>query len=196
MYFGYDYSACRAFLIKILSITGYYDIISAVIVMNINRDETCCFTGHRVIGSNDAQTVRGNLRQAIRMLYREGIRCFISGGAIGFDTEAAAAVVEARRTIPEIRLVLALPCRDQDKLWNASQKAEYSKILAEADEVVYVSEEYTGECMRKRNRFMVDNSCAVLTYIQRPFGGTAYTVNYALDSGRRVINILEVNDET
>ena len=163
--------------------------------MNINRDETCCFTGHRVISSADMQAVRGNLRRAIRALYREGIRCFISGGAIGFDTEAAAAVIEERRTVPEIRLILALPCRDQDKLWNSAQKAAYGRILVEADDVMYVSEEYNVECMRKRNRFMVDNSCAVLTYIQRPFGGTAYTVNYALDSGCRVINVLEVKDE-
>ena len=158
---------------------------------DFNRNETCCFTGHRIVRSEDIDAINNNLKKVIASLYKSGMRRFISGGAIGFDTLASRAVLNAREEFPDIRLTLALPCRDQDRLWNAAQKAEYAEILGSADEVIYVSENYSPECMLKRNRYMVDRSSVVVVYIQYPRGGTVYTVNYALDSGLRVINILD-----
>ncbi len=158
---------------------------------DFKRNETCCFTGHRIIRSEDIDTIKNNLKRAVASLYKGGIRRFISGGAIGFDTLASRAVLSAREEFPDILLVLALPCREQDRLWNAAQKAEYAEILGSADEVIYVSENYSPECMLRRNRYMVDRSSAAVVYIQYPRGGTVYTVNYALDSGLKVINILD-----
>ncbi len=168
-------------------------IISAVIFLNGNNiNATCCFTGHRIIQSEDMDAVRRNLSRVISALFDEGFRRFITGGALGFDTEAALAVLKARDNEPEISLTVAVPCREQDKLWSDDRKELYRKILDEADEVVYVSEEYNPGCMHKRNRFMVDGSAAVVAYINRPKGGTAYTVCYAMDEGRRIINIMDI----
>lgn len=88
---------------------------------------------------------------------------------------------------------LYLLFRAKTRLANGTR---YKKIniqsFSEApDEVIYVSESYTPECMHKRNRFMVDNSSAVIVYILSMSSGTAYTTNYALDSGHcRIINVL------
>ena len=157
----------------------------------LDRDTACCFTGHRIISGGDIEAVRRGLSSAIDALYGDGIRCFISGGAIGFDIEAAEAVISARGGKPDIRLIMALPCEKQDKSWTAVQKKRYRGVLDAADEIIFVSRAYNSYCMRKRNRFMVDNSRVVLAYIKRPRGGTAYTVSYALDSGVKVINVLD-----
>lgn len=60
-----------------------------------------------------------------------------------------------------------------------------------ADKVVYTSQEYTRGCMHKRNRHLVDNSSACISYLTENKGGTFYTVNYAKSKGVEVINIAE-----
>ncbi len=156
----------------------------------IEKGKACCFAGHRIIKSCDKMSVSKNLDYAVKNLYSNGIRSFISGGAIGFDTEAALAVINARREMPDIRLIMALPCPDQDRYWTAGQKAIYRQILEDADEIIYVSDRYDSECMHRRNRFMVDNSSLVLAYIIHIGSGTAYTVKYAIKNDCEVINIL------
>ena len=158
---------------------------------NINQKNTCCFSGHRIVKSQDYDNILANLDKILETLYNTGITNFISGGALGFDTLAAESVIKLRSKYSNIRLILALPCKDQACKWNKIQKNQYTKLLGSADEVIYVSESYTPECMHKRNRFMVDNSSAVIVYILSMSSGTAYTTNYALDSGHcRIINVL------
>lgn len=64
-------------------------------------------------------------------------------------------------------------------------------IKQKADKVVYTSQEYTRGCMHKRNRHLVDNSSACISYLTENKGGTFYTVNYAKSKGIEVINIAE-----
>lgn len=49
----------------------------------------------------------------------------------------------------------------------------------------------TRGCMHKRNRHLVDNSSACISYLTENKGGTFYTVNYAKSKGVEVINIAE-----
>lgn len=157
-----------------------------------NIEETCCFTGHRIIETDNIDEIRNNLSVVIERLYDEGVRRFITGGALGFDTEAALAVIRMRKKLPEIRLTIAIPCQEQYKPWRNSQQELYKEILEDADQIVYVSETYLPGCMHKRNRYMVDNSGTVVAYINQTKGGTAYTVSYAVDKERRIINILDI----
>ena len=150
--------------------------------------KTCCFTGHRMVPSADALRLRAALSETIESLYQEGVKDFICGGAIGFDTLAAKAVLENRKTKADIRLLLAIPCRNQFERWNESQKAVYHAILEEADGVEYLAETYDRGCMLRRNRYMVDHAdVCVAFYNGSARGGTAFTVNYAYQSGIRVI---------
>lgn len=71
------------------------------------------------------------------------------------------------------------------------QFLRYDDIKQKADKVVYTSQEYTRGCMHKRNRHLVDNSSACISYLTENKGGTFYTVNYAKSKGVEVINIAE-----
>ena len=66
---------------------------------------------------------------------------------------------------------------------------EYKDILALADEVRYVCESYCTGCMHLRNKVMVDNSRVLIAYHTDSRGGTAYTVSYAKEKKREIINV-------
>ena len=55
------------------------------------------------------------LVRAITILYGKGVREFRAGGARGFDTLAALTILEFKENHPDVRLVLMLPCKHQDK---------------------------------------------------------------------------------
>ena len=86
-------------------------------------ENVCCFTGHRVI-DDDIEYIEALVRTAIQMLMLNGIDTFVSGGAIGFDTICAKIVIEKKKTNPDVKLFLALPCHNQDRGWNKEQKDE------------------------------------------------------------------------
>ena len=152
----------------------------------------CCFTGHRIISSDDLERTRLVLRRCIRIVSNTcRIRRFYAGGALGFDTLAAEAVLLLRDEGLPIELHLLLPCRDQAARWSARDRAVYEQILARADSIEYISENYTRGCMHARNRALVDGSDLCLAYLTANRGGTLYTCSYALKNGVRLINVAE-----
>lgn len=108
---------------------------------------------------------------------------------MGFDTIAAQAVLDVKRDHPQVRLILVLPCLSQADRWSDNDKAVYEEIKDKADKVVYTSQEYTKDCMFKRNRHLVDGSSVCICYLTEQTGGTAYTVKYAKKNNLRVINL-------
>ena len=112
-----------------------------------------------------------------------------AGGALGFDTLAAQTVLDMKKEYPQLRLILVLPCEDQTREWRSEDIAVYENIKRRSDKVVYVSREYTPDCMHRRNRHLVDHSGTCICYLTRDSGGTAYTVDYARKKGLHVVNI-------
>lgn len=161
----------------------------------MRRSETACFTGHRVIAKKDLGTITYNVEQMTEALIRLGIKNFLCGGAIGFDTLAGFTVIELRERYPNVRLLLILPCRDQDAKWTPAQKATYRKLLCGADEIHYITDKYNDICMLQRNRYMIEHSLCCIAYLTRPYGGTAYTVRLAKEQNMVVHNLAELHLE-
>ena len=153
--------------------------------------KTCCFTGHRNIKKSLISEVKKELEQTLRNLINEGFDVFRAGGALGFDTLAAQTVLELKKEYPTIRLILDLPCRNQSAKWKDKDVKIYESIKSNADEVNYISEEYTENCMKNRNHYLVDNSSICICYKNTNIGGTAYTVRYAESKGLIIINIFK-----
>lgn len=155
------------------------------------RERTACFTGHREISSFQSFTIRRKLKKTLQELIKQGYCYFGTGGALGFDTIAAQTVLDLRKKYPNIKLILVLPCVTQADRWNKNDREIYEYIKEQADKVVYISDQYTRGCMHKRNRHLVENSSVCICYLTQRTGGTAYTVNYALNKGLKVENIAE-----
>lgn len=114
----------------------------------------------------------------------------ISGMALGFDTILALAVLELKAEGLNIKLEAALPCSNQDALWPAESKKQYSSILSRADIVTHVSfGSFTPHCMGLRNIYMIDNADIILAYWDGSTGGTSHAVNQAKRKRKLIINL-------
>ena len=150
----------------------------------------CCFSGHRFF--TYSPEMRNKLKFEVECLILTGVDYFICGGAYGFDM-LAGEIVLGFRQIYNIQLELALPCHEQARGWAQANKIRYDYLLNNADSVNYISDEYYDGCMQKRNRYMVDNSDYCIAYLTQMRGGTYYTVKYALNQGKKVINVASDN---
>lgn len=157
------------------------------------KGQTCCFTGHRFIEPQEAEKVFIKTKEDISLLASKGVKYFGAGGAIGFDTIAALAVLSVREINPEIKLILVLPCKNQTRFWKQADIDIYKYIKSKADKVKYVSNQYYDGCMQKRNRRLVDCSSYCICYLKNDQSGTAYTVNYAKQQGLKIINIADTS---
>lgn len=152
-------------------------------------EQTCCFTGHRRIQPSQVEELNKRLSSVIDTLYKEGVRHFRCGGALGFDSLAALAVIRSKRERSDIRLILILPCIDQTHGWSRVDERIYERIRESADEIVYTATEYSRQNMLLRDRALVDGCGICVAYMNSTSGGTAYTVGYAVRSGLRVLNL-------
>lgn len=59
---------------------------------------------------------------------------------------------------------------------------------------MYISENYTNDCMHKRNRHLVDFSGYCIAYLNKNSGGTAYTVNYACQNDLEIVNLCGISE--
>ena len=151
------------------------------------KEITCCFTGHRSLGSD---FTKEKLKSAIENLIDKGVKVFIAGGALGFDTEAALEVLRQRKAGKDVQLHIYAPCSDQSSRFTFMQKLMYKKILKNADYVDMPDKTYFTGCMKIRNYKMVDNSSYVIAYYTGEFkSGTGQTVRYAQRCGLEIINL-------
>ena len=159
-------------------------------------EKCCAFTGHRPSkfpwGYNEADArcvaLKMALAEQIVKLVDAGYTDFFSGMAEGTDTWTALAVLALKKENPALMLHCILPCKGQADKWSASARELYYSILGQADEVVYVGQEYSKDCMLKRNRYLVDHAaCLLAVYNGEWRGGTAMTVRYARKLGREII---------
>ncbi len=164
-----------------------------------DRANSCCFTGHRpsalpAKGKESAEGMQSLLcllERAIERALEDGVVAFYAGGAQGFDTLAAEAVLRQSEHCTDVSLHLALPGRDQTEGWHKRDLMRYDEILSRAASVWYAADCCSQESMRRRNRYLVDHAGRCVAYLRRMRGGTLYTVNYALESGIPVDNLAE-----
>ncbi|MGN0608767.1 MAG: SLOG family protein [Oscillospiraceae bacterium] len=158
---------------------------------------SCCFTGHRKIQitENLTRILSNNL---CCLIEEYGVTDFYSGGAVGWDTLCAQTVINLRRKYPQIRLHLILPCceEQQTAAWSGRQKAEYREILAAADSVEFISENYYNGCMKKRNARLVElaDFCVCYYNEKNSASGTGQTVRMALKKHIILINLYSIEN--
>ena len=151
--------------------------------------KTCCLTGHRPKGfpwdyadkkCMEHKSYLALLQEKVVDLISDGYRHFISGGALGADSDFAEIVIDLRKcAYPDITLEIAVPCTNQDLKWRAEDKRRYKKICKTADSVNVISEKYTNCCMQKRNEYMVDQSdFVIVVWNGEKQGGTYHTFQY------------------
>lgn len=164
---------------------------------------TVAFTGYRPekmpfraeVTNEDYLRFRERERLVIRDLIDKGYTHFISGMALGFDMWAAEDVLEFRKNDPRLTLESALPFPEQAGSWSKVEQERHAQILSQADRVTLVSTHYSRGCYFARNRYMVNCADAIVCAFDGKSGGTAYTVQYALERQKPVIQISPLTAE-
>lgn len=152
--------------------------------------KSCCVTGHRDIPDDKVEYVRTQLQQEIDSAIADGYNTFYSGFAEGADQLFAAIVADRKQDNKDLHLVAAIP--HPKRLKQLEGDAEATRLLGACDSVGVHSREYTPDCFKRRNQFMVEESGrCIAVHDGRPRGGTASTMRYAqeLDRELRVVNI-------
>lgn len=154
----------------------------------INPDSTCFFTGHRILSNSQIEYLKKEIKIiASYFIEQHNVTDFITGGAIGFDTIAAYTILELKKSYPQIKLHLYLPCTDQAKNWRKSDINAWNDILKQADSHKYIfNHTYMSGCMQMRNRAMVTDSKYCIAYCTRPNSGSASTIAYAKEKGHYI----------
>lgn len=134
--------------------------------------------------------MKKTLRSEIIKAIERGYTAFISGMAIGFDMICAETVFDLKKEYPQLKIIGALPCKTQDSKWSDRDRQRYRKLLEKLDKVRCIYDEYIGaECMRERNKYMVDNSSLLIALYNGKRGGTKSTIDYAKAQGIDIVII-------
>lgn len=158
--------------------------------MQITKEQTLAFTGHRFYEYRLHDKIVARLTATILEAYENGVRCFVSGFAMGFDLIAAETVLTVKNIHTDICLVAVLPYREQSERYNQYSKRKYDDLLSKADQTIVLSENYYTRCFLDRDDFLVENSSMIVAYYDgRNRGGTFYTMNQAERHKVPVVNL-------
>ena len=149
--------------------------------------KTVCFSGHRPEklpdGGNDHSQV---IRTIKSILYKEildsidnGCTTFVTGLARGVDLWAGEMIMELKAQGMPLKLVAAAPYKAHGSSFKGRDRFILGNIFLKADEVIYVCENYSRDCMRLRNEYMVDRSDKLIAVVSDYRSGTGQTIRYA-----------------
>lgn len=149
---------------------------------DFDKETTCSFTGHRILKKDFSEE---KLYCFIENIIKKGYKTFLSGMAIGFDTECFECLIKLKEKY-NIDVIACVPCKNQAEKFNIKDREKYYYLLKKADKIIILYNEYNEKCMSERNKYMVDNSSLLIAYLYVSKGGTYSTVKYALKKGKKV----------
>ena len=136
------------------------------------------FCGHSIISNKEELSKK--LSDTIEELIKEGADVFYLGGYGDFDILSAREVKKAKLNHNNVVSVLVLPYLEH----------KYNKELY--DETVYPDIESVPKryAISARNKWMVDVSDVIVSFVDHDWGGAAKTLEYAKKRGKRVISLV------
>jgi len=159
---------------------------------------TCSFTGHRPDklpwGGNEEDArcaaLKKRLAREIISAHTDGYRRFLCGMARGADLLFCEVALRVRdELLPDITVEAAIPCDAQADSWPEAERERYRADVAACNSVTYVSHAYTPGCMKKRNRYLVDQASRLIAVYTGVSSGTMQTVLFAMRDGLEIITI-------
>lgn len=164
----------------------------------MDKLKTVCFTGHRAqklpwrFCEEDERclTMKKTLWEVTEKAIQRGYDTFLCGMALGFDMICAETVIALRRKYPDIKIIGAIPCKNQDAVWSEYDRSRYRNAVRKLDGIRCIYRKYVGaKCMLERNQYMVDNSSLMIALYNGMAGGTRATIEYARKRGLEIIII-------
>ena len=141
----------------------------------------CCFAGHRDFRDNK---IEEKFMKTIEELYvKENVSYFMVGNYGAFDRFCAHCVRKLKSKYDKITLELVVP-------YLTNEIRKYPEYYEDFDNILIVDNINTPTKYKiiKANRYMVDNSDFMLSYITHTWGGAYITFEYAKTKNLQIIN--------
>ena len=146
--------------------------------------KTCCGFGHRMILADIDDCLYKEIIKAIEA----GYELFYTGSMGEFDALFSTIVRRAKTKYPQIKLVCVKPYFTNDLNTNKEYYSTFYDDIIIPSQIIGV---HYKAAIKARNRWIVDHSDLIFSYIIRNYGGAANTIKYAYNCGKRVINLIE-----
>ena len=153
---------------------------------------TVSFFGHRYI--DNILKVEDRLEEIIRQLLSEHEYCdFLVGRDGEFDQCVSSTIIRVKKHFRDDNSshVLVLPYPRHDYLDNQESFEDYYDEVEVCDEAASA---HFKAAFQKRNRYMVDRSDLVIFNVEHDSGGAYQTMKYAIEQGKKIINIADAED--
>ena len=148
--------------------------------------KTCCGFGHRKLHES-AENVTDKLYNVIlNLISEENVSEFMTGEMGDFDTCFSSAVKRAKKLYPNIKLILVMPYFQNKVNTNKDYYETFYDDIIIPDEAFGC---YYKTAITKRNRWMIDNSEYVVSYIRKDHGGAFTAVSYAVRHDKTIIPV-------
>ena len=145
----------------------------------------CTCFGHRETYKDFSRVLSELLED---LILNQGVVEFWTGGMGNFDGSFSAAVRGLKRKYPEIKLILIKPYFSNELNTNKEYYEYTYDDVVIPDVLVGV---HPKSAITKRNRWMVENSDFIVTYVRRDHGGAFEAKKYAAKLDKV---IFETND--
>lgn len=140
------------------------------------------FCGHSELYQQER--IADRLDRIVESLISEGADEFLLGGYGQFDVLAAKTVAKAKKHHPHIESILVIPYLDR----------KYDMCLY--DRTLYPCLEHIPlrYAISKRNKYMVETADVLVAFVTHDWGGAAKMLEYAMRTGKRIINVFPYRD--
>ena len=143
----------------------------------IKKIKSVAFTGHREVEKYPDFSAR-KLYEATETCIKRGATDFYCGMARGFDLLAGECVLALKKLYPEIRLIAYIPYEKQYEKMTDEEIARYMHLrdCADVKKSKVFFDSYVRWCMTYRDDRLVEAADALIAFLRKEKGGTAYTV--------------------
>ncbi len=148
------------------------------------KNVVCACFGHRNIWGS-VQNLSDILEA---LIISENVSVFMTGGMGDFDSMFCSAVRVLKKRYSNIKLLLVKPYFSGELNTNRSYyESMYDEVII-PDAVAGI---YPKSAITKRNRWMVEQSDIIVSYVYKDFGGAYTAVQYAKSLGKKIISVLK-----
>jgi uncharacterized phage-like protein YoqJ len=175
-------------------------------IKRIKRKETkqvksIMITGHRpnkLPGGYNMESAPNKLLEEslYKILCKAQPTSVITGMAIGVDQIFLKAAIRYKEIDPRVNIIAAVPCKGQESLWPQESQKIYHELLSHCNTVKILSDAYTLECMKARNKWMVEHCTSAIAVYDGSSGGTQHAVNQLCTAKKTVLVIHPVTGKS
>ncbi len=128
----------------------------------MDKAKTCCIIGgtnKKNDTDNPQEQFMWRIMGEILRLYRQGVRTFLCGMAVGAETAAAEAVLALRdSTLSDLRLVGVLAWEERTNNWSEPDRDRFFAVMERCDGEIMLQTAYTEGALERQREYLLQNS--------------------------------------